>query len=314
MSVTRQMKKIDMETLEKAEHKVSLARFKKALVAVAIVLAVCGGGFGAYRLLTGEVWASRFTVNKMTCPACVLTVQEVTGKIPGVIRADVSLAAQDVTVEFRNKQTNPEQIKGAIAHAGYPTQVDAVFKPGSEKVDELVVALVNGRPVLGRDLKMPVEPEKGEAVKTDPASKFFSVVGKAILLQIADTKTVVVQPYEVEEEVAAIKKKQELSSEEIAAWITKNYGSTEKLNQIVAQRIGIRKLLEEHVLSGISDPKERERKTLEWVGTIFKDADVKVLDPEFREKVHAAAGSDDWKVFWPRMIGAKTELKSVLLP
>jgi hypothetical protein len=67
------------------------------------------------------------------------------------------------------------------------------------------------------------------------------------------------------------------------------------------------------VLDGIKDPKEREHKTLEWVGTLFKDADVKILDPDFTEKMKTASGLIDWKTFWPRMIGRKTELKGVLM-
>jgi hypothetical protein len=67
------------------------------------------------------------------------------------------------------------------------------------------------------------------------------------------------------------------------------------------------------VVSGIQDPQERARKTMEWAGTIFKDSDVKILDPGFKEKIHAAAGQDDWKTFWPRMIASGTELKSLLV-
>jgi hypothetical protein len=70
--------------------------------------------------------------------------------------------------------------------------------------------------------------------------------------------------------------------------------------------------LDEHVVRH-SGPQERTRKTMEWAGTIFKDSDVKILDPGFKEKIHAAAGQDDWKTFWPRMIASGTELKSLLV-
>jgi copper chaperone CopZ len=313
MTDKRQMKKIDMETLEKAEHKVSVGKLKKAVTAAVAVLIVAAGGYGAYWLITGEVVASRLTVNNMNCPACVVTVQEVTGKIPGVIRTDVSLAAQDVTVEFRSKQTNPELIKGAIVKAGYPASVDATFKPGGAGVDDLVVALVNGRPLFRKDLEEGLTLMK-EGKAEDAASRYFSSVGTEILLQAADKETVVVQPYEVEEEVQSLGKKLGLSKEELGQKVSKEYGSVEKFNQMVARRLGIRKLLDDRILQGVQDSKERERKTLEWVGSVFKDADVKLLDPQLKEKVHAAAGQDDWKIFWPRMIGRKTELKSILIP
>ena len=91
------------------------------------------------------------------------------------------------------------------------------------------------------------------------------------------------------------------------------FGSKEKYLQVVGQRLGIRKLLDEHVVSGIQDPQERARKTMEWAGTIFKDSDVRILDPGFKEKIHATAGQDGWKTFWPRMIASGTELKSLLV-
>lgn len=313
MADQRRMKKIDMETLEQAERKISVGKLNKALTAMVVVLVVAAGGYGAYWLITGEVMASRFTVNKMNCPACVLTVQEVTGKIPGVIRADVSLAAQDVTVEFRSKRTDPEQIKGAIVRAGYPAKVDVTFKPGGPGMDDVVVALVNGRPVFGKDLQVSLTMEKADQ-EEEAASRFFSMVGREILLQAADKQTVVVQPYEVEQEVESLRQKLGLSHDEFGQRAAKEYGSLEKTHQMVARRMALRKLLEEHVLQGVQDPKERERKTLEWVGSVFKDADVKVLDPQFKEKIRAAAGQDDWKTFWPRMIGRKTELKGILIP
>jgi len=313
MSAERQMKKIDLETLDQADRKVSLSKLKKIVVGAVVVLVVCIGGYAAYYLITGEVLASRFTVTKMNCPACVMTVQEVTGKLPGVVGSDVSLSGQAVTVRYRSKQTNPEQIKGAIAHAGYPTQLDGVYDQSGKGVDDAVVLLVNGRPIFRKDMKIAQDLESAGGKEGDAAAAFFSLVGREILLQAADAKIVAVQPYEVEQAVELLAKGQNLSIEELAKQATKRFGSVEKFDQMVAQKIAIRKLLDEHILQGIQDPKEKERKTLEWVGAIFKDADVKLVDPDFKEKLHASDGPDEWKTFWPRMIGRKTDLKGVLI-
>jgi len=308
------MKKIDLDTLEQADRKISTGKMRKALVAVVALLILGGGSYAAYSVIAGEVVASRFTVNRMNCPACVITVKEITGKIPGVVDTDVSLAAQAVSVKFRERQTSPEQILKAITRRGYPAKLDAMFRLNGQGIDDLVVATINGRPVFGKDLKIPRYLDKEGAGDDDAASAFFSLVGKEILLQAADTRTVVVQPYEIEERVEALRKAQGLSQEELASKMRARYGSEEKYHQMIAQRIGIRKLFDEHLLEGIKDPKERERKTLEWVGALFKVADVRILDPKFKEKIHAAAGADDWKRFWPLMISRKTELKNVLMP
>jgi copper chaperone CopZ len=313
MSVEKQIKKIDLATLDRADRKVSIGKLRRVGLAVVVLLCVAGGAYGAYVLIAGQVVASRFTVNQMYCPACVLTVKEATGKVPGVVGADISLAAQDVIVKFRDKQTNPEQIKEAIARAGYPSKLDGVFKPGGTGIGDVVVATVNGKPVFEKDMKVPLDVDKTAPKDSDPASALFSIVGKEILLQAADAKTVVVQPSEIETEVEEIAKKNGVSKEEFLTRMKAVFGSKEKYLQVVGQRLGIRKLLDDDVLAGIKDSQERERKTMAWVGTVFKDADVQILNSGLKEKIHASSGQDDWKTFWPRMIAMKTELKSLLV-
>lgn len=313
MSSDKHIKKIDLNTLEQADRKVSMVKLKKVGLALIVLLFLAGGGYAAFRLVSGDVVASRYTVNKMTCPACVITVKEVTGKLPGVVEADVSLASQDVIVKFREKQTNPDQIREAIAKAGYPVKLDGLFKPDGAGINEQVIAGVNGKPVFEKDLKVPLLVDKTGVAAKDAASTFFNTVGKEILLQAADSKTIVVQPFEVEAEIQNIVASKGIPSEQFVNQVVEQFGSKEKYFQVVGQRLGIRKLIEEHVVTGIQDPQEKARKTMEWVGTIFKDSDVKILDPKFKEQIQALAGQDDWKTFWPRMISSSTELKTLLV-
>jgi len=307
------MKKIDLQTLDDASRKVSLGKARRLLAAVGIVLVLAGGGYAAFRMITGDVVASRFTVSNMTCPACVITVKEVSQKIPGVVDADVSLASQDVTVKYREKQAGPDQIREAIAKAGYPIKLDGMFRPDGTGINETVVATVNGKPVLARDIDLPFGVDKSASKKQETAAAFFSVIGKEILLQAADGKTVVVQPQEVEEAVQAILKNQGMTREQLVSWASSVYGSPEKYYQVVGQRLGIRKLLDEVVLEGVKDHEVKRHRTMEWVGNLFKDANVQLVDPAFKERIRTAGGQDDWKTFWPRMIAQETELKSLLI-
>jgi copper chaperone CopZ len=311
MSSERQIKKIDLETLDREDRKVSLGKLRKGIIGLVLLVVVAGGVYGAYRLVAGEVVASRFAVNKMVCPACVITVTEVTEKLPGVVKTDVSLAGQDVTVKFRNNRTNPDEIKGAIVKAGYPTILDGTFKPSAGGIDDPLVAKVNGKPIFSKDMKTPLVIDDPK-VKTDQASAFFSVVGKEILLQAADSKTVVVQPNEIDEEIAIIAKKQGISPEELQQQNLSRFGSREKFLQIMAQRLALRKLLDEHVVQGVQNSEERKRKTLEWAGALFKDSDVEIVDPAIKQQVRSIAGQEDWKTFWPRMVSGETELKNLL--
>ena len=310
MSEQRKMKEINLENLEQADRKVSLAKFRSAAVAAGILLFLAGGGYAAYAIISGDVVASRFAVSQMTCPACVVTVKEVTEKIPGVVKADVSLAAQDVIVKFRNKQTGPDQIKQAIAYAGYPVHSDGMFKPSGEGIDDKVLAEVNGKPIFAKDVRLPMNETAGE--KKDGAAGFFSTVGKTILLQEADRNTVVVQPSEVETEVNAAIEKSGKPADVFMSQMAAEFGSKDKYFQIVGQRLGIRKLLEDRGLMDVKDPQERNHKTLEWVGGIFKDTEVKILDTGTKEMLRKATGQDDWKLFWPRMIAADSDLKTLI--
>ena len=121
-----------------------------------------------------------------------------------------------------------------------------------------------------------------------------------------------VQPFEVEEEVEKIFKNRGGSKEEFLAWIKANYGSPVKFNQIVGQRLGIRRFLEDYILDGVKDPDEKKRKAMEWVGTLFRDSKVRIVDDQLREKLHASIGQSEWNTFWPRMLGSETDLKRLL--
>jgi periplasmic mercuric ion binding protein len=313
MSEKPNVKKIDLQTLDQADRKVSVVKLRRAATALAILIVAAGGAYAAFRTISGEVVASRFAVNKMTCPACVITVKEVTSKLPGVVETEVSLAAQDVLVKFRNKQTSPDQIQQVIAHAGYAVAQDGMFKASGVGIDDVLVAEVNGKPLFAKDLKVPFD-VSGSKSRDESAAVFFSAVGKRILLQAADSATVVVQPSEIEQEVQAIAKDKGVSAEELVTTLSSNFGSREKYLQVVAQRLGIRKLLDETVLENVKDPQEKQRKTMEWAGGLFKDADVKILDPKVSTMVQTFAGQPDWKTFWPRMIAGDTELKKLLIP
>jgi copper chaperone CopZ len=313
MSSERQMKKIDLETLDREDRKISLGKLRKGIMAMGVVLVAAGVAYGAYRLVAGEVVACRFAVNGMYCPACTLTVKEATEKLPGVVGTDVSLAGQDVTVKFRNNRTSPDQIKGAIVKAGYTAKLDGTSGPSGRGIDDSVVANVNGKLIFSTDMKAPLTIDDPKVSPSNSESVFFSVVGKEILLQAADAKTIVVAPSEIDEEIGNVAKKKGLSTEEFLRQITPRFGSKEKYVQAVAQRLALRKLLDEEVVQGVQDKEERNRKTLQWAGALFKDSDVIIVDPAVREKVRSIAGQDDWRTFWPRMVSSETELKGLLL-
>jgi len=61
-----------------------------------------------------------FTVEKMTCAACPITVRQAMQKVEGVESVTVDFEARTATVVFDATVTTPDQIGAASADAGYP--------------------------------------------------------------------------------------------------------------------------------------------------------------------------------------------------
>ncbi len=313
MSSDTKMKKITLEKLEDSSSKVKSAKLKRVGI-IGVALAVLGAAaYAAYGLLSGQTMASRFTVNGLYCPACTLTIKEVTEKMPGIVEADVSLASQSVTVKYREKRASVENIGEAIAHIGYTVKFDGTYKPNNQEDAGTVVASVNGKPLFNSDMNVPLAADPQQAKKAQTAESFYSNVGKELILQAADKAIVIAQPNEVDDEVKTIFETQSMSDEQFTKWIIETYGSLEKFRQIVAQRLGIQKLLEDSEIADIQDPDLKKTKTIDFLSELFKNADVKIFDNKIKEQIHAKAGHDDWKTFWPRMINADTELKTLLM-
>jgi copper chaperone CopZ len=307
-----QLKKIDLGALEQTDRRIARTKIKRMLAWAAAALCLSGGVFAVWRMTAGDVVASRFTVNKLYCPGCVTTIQEVTGKLPGVIKADVSVAGQSVTVTHRSARTTSDEVKAAISGAGYDVKLDVDYTPDRGDSGQGIVAVVNSRPLCASDLKEALEMETGKADPAGASAAFFSLVGKELLLREADALKIAAQPFEVQQAVEALRASQGLSEEEFERRVVARHGSPEKFNQYVARKIAIGKLFAEHVGPEVSDPKERERRIIEWLGAVFTAGEVRIFDADLRNKLRATAGHDDWKRFWPQMISRKSELKSLI--
>ncbi len=313
MSSDPKMKKITLEKLDDSSSKAKSANLKRLGTFAVVLLAAGIGGYFLYGMFSGSTVASRFTVNNMNCPACVITVKEVTEKMPGVLATDVSLSSQSVTVKFQEKRSSAENIGQAIAHVGYQVQLDGAYKPALSEDKALVVAGINGKPLLKSDINTPLAVYPDEIKKGDIAATFFSTVGKELILQAADKAVIVAQPSEVDEEIRNIFETQTIKEEDFNRWIKENFGSVEKFRQVIAQRLAVQKFLDEASISEIEDKEIRKSKTLELLGNLFKDADVRIYDGQLKEQIHAKVGHDDWKTFWPRMLSVDSELKNLLM-
>ncbi len=313
MSSSTKMKKITLEKLDDSSSRIKSAKIKQIAVYGVTFLVIGIGSYVVYGMLSGQTLASRFTVNNMNCPACVITVKEVTAKMPGIVETDVSLASQSVTVKFQEKRASAENIGQTIAHVGYKVKFDETYKPDLSEDKKVVIAGINGKPLFSSDINVPLAVDPQEVKKREPSESFFSNVGKELILQAADKSVIVAQPSEVDDEIRTIFETQAIQEDQFNKWINDNFGSVEKFRQVVAQRIAIQKLLEDVAIMDIQDPELKKTKILEMLGDLFKTADVKIYDGKLKEQIHAKVGHDDWKTFWPRMLNADSELRALLM-
>lgn len=83
-----------------------------------VVLLASVFGFGAPAL--ADETTVTFTVEKMTCATCPLTVHIAMKRVDGVIDARVDLDSKTATVTFDDSETNVKEIAEASTNAGFP--------------------------------------------------------------------------------------------------------------------------------------------------------------------------------------------------
>ncbi|VBB08840.1 Hypothetical protein LUCI_4121 [Lucifera butyrica] len=66
-----------------------------------------------------EITKQTMTVEGMSCNHCKNAVEKAARALPGVLAAEVDLAANQLTVEYNPGKSNLEEIKTAVEEAGY---------------------------------------------------------------------------------------------------------------------------------------------------------------------------------------------------
>jgi mercuric ion transport protein len=67
---------------------------------------------------------ARIGIEKMTCKSCIGTITQALARIPGVIKAEVSLEQRRATVTYDPAQVKPERLVEAITAIGYPAKLE----------------------------------------------------------------------------------------------------------------------------------------------------------------------------------------------
>jgi mercuric ion binding protein len=68
----------------------------------------------------------------MVCSVCPITVRLALEKVPGVIKAKVSLEHKEAVVRFDDAKTNPKALEDATFAAGYPATLKTAPNPTAQ--------------------------------------------------------------------------------------------------------------------------------------------------------------------------------------
>lgn len=61
-----------------------------------------------------------FKISDMTCSSCIMHIEALEDKLPGVKRLDVNFKRHQMTAEFDESKITPRQIADAVSELGYP--------------------------------------------------------------------------------------------------------------------------------------------------------------------------------------------------
>ncbi|WGJ14535.1 heavy metal translocating P-type ATPase [Methylocapsa sp. D3K7] len=156
----------------------------------AVVAAIGKAGYGA------AIETARFDIDKMSCASCVNHVEKAFKKVPGVIKANVNLAARTGTVRFVAGATNADALAKAAASAGYPAREIKLGAPASSSADrrgkeshdltrELLIATVLTAPVFAIEMGSHLFPAVHSLVMTTigmQASRIIQFILTALVL------------------------------------------------------------------------------------------------------------------------------------
>lgn len=102
-----------------------------------------------------------YKIEGMTCASCSSAVERVTRKLEGVIRSDVNLTTNRMTIEYDENKINPELIMTKVLKTGYGIAMDVKKEELDKKVEEdqedkkllkvrrrLIIAVIFALPLL----------------------------------------------------------------------------------------------------------------------------------------------------------------------
>ncbi len=278
---------------------------KSVLLAGCSVIAAAFAGFvllTSNSVANGDLALAELKVKKMTCGSCVATITEALQQLDGVADVDVSVTSGRSKVSFDPAKVDSAQIAAAVSASGYPANLVRelsasqyrTLQAEEAQLAEIYVAKIGSQFLARDDFNQAVEQRMLTAgLQQRPATPsqvlaqtWQSLKQQILLLDAAEQNQVVVQDGEVELRIKQLRQQKPDFDTQILA----QYGSSERFFQQTKAEMIIQRNIEEHVLSGIKEPRQRQARFNQWFQDLIGQSPVEIYDVGLKRAASKTGG------------------------
>lgn len=99
-------------------------KFRQSIIVVFVLFGLMSLPLAQTQAASQESDTVTLLVEKMTCPACPITVRKALEKVPGVTDVKTGFKTRTATVTFNPNQVKTTDLILATTEAGYPSEID----------------------------------------------------------------------------------------------------------------------------------------------------------------------------------------------
>lgn len=230
-------------------------------------------------------------VDNLSCGGCIETIKKALIPLPGVAGVDVNLGAGTASVQFdADKLADPETIANAITQSGYPARLQKVLSPEMVR-QEQAAANARSREFIAAVGKIEISRISFDTELNHARSRYESIYGadlfsgergnqllkrlkyqiagrlveEAIKMQEVDRTGIVVQPERLDAAMAELASSKGKTVNQLEKELESNGYPAAYFKKRLANQLRLEAYLEEHILSGLTDPSDRQQRYSDWL-------------------------------------------------
>lgn len=262
-----------------------------ALIVVVLAVAVSAVVYVSTRPAAGAAALAEFSVDNLSCGACVSNIQNALAQVDGVGAVDVNVTMGQARVEFAPEEIGAETIAARISSADYPAKVKRVLsaedyralRQEQSRMSDRYVGRIGDELISREDFAAALGSGKTEG---NVAATWNRLVQQQLLLQDAARNGIVVQDGEVQAEIDAMRSKHE----GFDAFIAERYGSIEAFAESTRRNMIINRNIEQNVLAGMTEPREKRQVLDRWYRELSENTPVVVFDSQLKAALGSGQG------------------------